>query len=150
MCISSITLLGTPPYSLPSLLFMCRAAGGGLSGRGRAAQPIASLNPYNNNWVIKAKVVSKGQKRRWGGCRLFVMWPFCLFEKCCGISRPRRSARGRSANVGVWRRASFLFYFVVARSFGPMVTGRPTHARLFARGRGTLPHWLLRTASHSC
>ncbi|KAL6771853.1 RFA3 [Auxenochlorella protothecoides x Auxenochlorella symbiontica] len=29
----------------------------------RTIQPIGALNPYNNNWAIKAKVVSKGQKR---------------------------------------------------------------------------------------
>lgn len=29
----------------------------------RPLQPISALNPYNNNWAIKAKVVSKGSKR---------------------------------------------------------------------------------------
>lgn len=31
----------------------------------RPLQPISALNPYNNNWAIKAKVVSKGSKRRY-------------------------------------------------------------------------------------
>ena len=37
-------------------------AGIGRSAR-RASQPIQALNPYNNNWTIKARVASKGQMR---------------------------------------------------------------------------------------
>lgn len=55
----------------PPLLTHCRAqklagsAGGSASKR--PVQPISALNPYNNNWAVKAKVVSKGPKRRCAG-----------------------------------------------------------------------------------
>ena len=33
------------------------------SARKSGIQPIAALNPYNMNWVIKARLVKKGLKR---------------------------------------------------------------------------------------
>lgn len=36
----------------------------GGSATKRPLQPISALNPYNNNWAVKAKVVNKGPKRR--------------------------------------------------------------------------------------
>ncbi|KAI7845557.1 hypothetical protein COHA_000848 [Chlorella ohadii] len=35
----------------------------GGSASKRPLQPISALNPYNNNWAVKAKVVNKGPKR---------------------------------------------------------------------------------------
>ena len=48
---------------------MAAGGGGGAGGSAskRAVQPISALNPYNNGWAIKVKVVSKGPKRRWVG-----------------------------------------------------------------------------------
>ncbi|PSC74786.1 Replication A 70 kDa DNA-binding subunit isoform A [Micractinium conductrix] len=39
------------------------AGSAGGSASKRPVQPISALNPYNNNWAVKAKVVSKGPKR---------------------------------------------------------------------------------------
>ena len=43
-----------------------RAQKVGGSASKRPLQPISALNPYNNNWAVKAKVVNKGPKRRCG------------------------------------------------------------------------------------
>lgn len=43
-----------PCCKLPSLAFDLRT-----SCRRKGAQPIQALNPYNNNWTVKARVVSK-------------------------------------------------------------------------------------------
>jgi len=55
-----------PPYTFrtPRSLLPCRAQKMGGSASKRPQQPISALNPYNNNWAVKAKVVNKGPKRR--------------------------------------------------------------------------------------
>lgn len=43
-----------------------KVAGGSASKR--PVQPISALNPYNNNWAVKAKVINKGPLRRCAPC----------------------------------------------------------------------------------
>ena len=51
--------------SQPETCHGCRAEKvAGVSASKRPLQPISALNPYNNNWAVKAKVVNKGLKRR--------------------------------------------------------------------------------------
>lgn len=46
------------------------AAGGGSASK-RPLQPISALNPYNNSWAIKAKVVSKAPLRSFSRGNVF-------------------------------------------------------------------------------
>ena len=46
-------------------LHTCRTSKHGTGVAPRPMLPIGSLNPYNNNWAVRAKVVTKGAKRRW-------------------------------------------------------------------------------------
>ena len=82
------------------------SAGGWSKGSGRPIQPIATLNPYNPSWAIRAKVVSRGPKRAFNNPR--------PGGSSSVFSAEVMDEQGTAIEATFWREAADRFYDLLA------------------------------------